>query len=277
MKVKIYQVNSDRDENGVAFMSYGRLSRLQGSSEIDSAVYDKVYDGEVDCENLEDVFLKFNIDRPTDFQGHSLSVSDVVEVYGDDKLAGFYFCDSFGFKKVDFEPDLCAVSERMNKPDKDKISVLYIEPGSVPEKREVDRGLESMQKLVGGYIETFYPFDEEVAIICNEEGKLEGLPLNRAIYSDDGKLTEIIAGNFFICATPADSENFESLTDEQIERYGALFRYPERFYQPFPGHIEVEKDFSVDKDIDSVIKEASANSQADNSEILDIPDKGEER
>ena len=40
-----------------------------------------------------------------------------------------------------------------------------------------------MQSLVEGDIEEYMPFEDEVAIICNDEGKMNGLPLNRAVYS----------------------------------------------------------------------------------------------
>ena len=59
------------------------------------------------------------------------------------------------------------------------MKILLIEPGKVPRSLEIDPSLESMQKLVGGPIQAVYPFEELVALICHEEGKLLGLPLNR--------------------------------------------------------------------------------------------------
>ena len=96
--------------------------------------------------------------------------------------------------------------------------------------------LKAMQNLVDGYIEEYYPFDDNAVIICNEEGKLNGLRLNRAIYSardDNGEkqIKEIIAGSFFICAAPVDSENYQSLSEEQLEKYSEMFKNPERFYR----------------------------------------------
>ena len=66
----------------------------------------------------------------------------------------------------------------------EKISVILVEPNKYPEVVEIEDTLEAMQKIVGGCIEQYMPFDDEVAIICNDEGKLNGLPLNRAIYSE---------------------------------------------------------------------------------------------
>ena len=71
--------------------------------------------------------------------------------------------------------------------------------------------------------------EEPVALICNEEGKLNGLPLNRALWDEDGNLYDIISGTFFLCAAPPDAENFQSLSEEQLLYYEERFRCPEMF------------------------------------------------
>lgn len=185
MKIRIYQINSDRDEHRMMFMSHDRLERFQGSPEVDSKIYDKVYDKEVDCSNLEEVYTMLNINHPSDYRGRSLSVSDVVEVYESDTVPhGFYFCDSVGFKQVTFHPEECGVSERMNEQSAEKISVLLVEPGKYPRMIEIEDSLEAMQRVVGGDIEEFMPYEEEIAIICNGESKMNGMLPNRAIYSE---------------------------------------------------------------------------------------------
>ncbi len=107
--------------------------------------------------------------------------------------------------------------------------VLVIEPGKRPEKKEIAGSLEDMQQLVGGHIQVVYPFPEEVALVCNEEGKLEGLPLNRGLRDSKGEVYDIISGTFFLCAAPTVSENFESLTEDQVKKYSDLFHSPETF------------------------------------------------
>ena len=85
-------------------------------------------------------------------------------------------------------------------------------------KKEIAGDLKSMQAVVGGYIQAIYPFtDEELALICNEEGKLIGLPFNRALRDQEGSIYDVVAGTFFLCRAPADSERFESLTEEQMK------------------------------------------------------------
>ena len=94
----------DRDEKGVCFMRSESLSQLQGSDQIDSSIYDLVFAGDVPCSNLEDIYRMFNVNHPNGYTGRSLSVSDVVQIQ-DSSTNGptFHYCDSFGFKQVQFE------------------------------------------------------------------------------------------------------------------------------------------------------------------------------
>lgn len=105
--------------------------------------------------------------------------------------------------------------------------ILLVEPGKAPRRAEIDSSLQSMQELVGGTIQAVYPFEESVALICNDEGKMIGLPLNRCLRNEDGEVYDIIAGTFFLCNAPADSENFESLSERQVLYYTTQFRYAE--------------------------------------------------
>ena len=109
------------------------------------------------------------------------------------------------------------------------MKVVVVEPQKTPVVREIDPGLESMQKIVGGPIEAVYPFDEPVALICNEEGKLLNLPLNRALRDDDGNVYDIVSGTFFVCAVPPASDRFEGLTDQQVKTYIERFAMSEMF------------------------------------------------
>lgn len=83
------------------------------------------------------------------------------------------------------------------------------------------------------------PFLEEVKIILGEAAvkppvlmpQIDGLPLNRAIYSRNGEMVDIVTETFFICDAPITSETFMSLSDEQIKKYDKMFRDPECFYR----------------------------------------------
>ena len=109
------------------------------------------------------------------------------------------------------------------------MQVVVVEPKKKPIVQDIDAGLESMQKIVGGSIQAIYPFDEPVALICNEEGKLLNLPLNRALRDDEGNVYDIISGTFFLCAAPPDSDRFVGLTDQQAKTYMERFAMPEMF------------------------------------------------
>ena len=178
----IYQINMDRDSANVCFIGMESLEKIKGTKEVNAAAYDRVYDGKMDCISLENIYQKFNIDHPADYKGRSLSVSDVVEIRESDTLnPGFYFVDSIGFKSISFDKSLCKEPVEVSN---GKISVLLVEPNKYPKMVEIDDTLEAMQEVVGGDIEEYMPFEDEVAIICNEEGKLIGLPPNRAIYAE---------------------------------------------------------------------------------------------
>lgn len=181
MEVKLYQINMDRDENRVCFMGLDSLPRFQGTDQIDSSIYDLVYAGDVPCNNPEDIYRMFNTDHPDGYTGRSLSVSDVVQIQDGSKNGPtFHYCDSIGFKEVHFDPELTQDATKTGT-----IKVVLVEPGKLARQAEIPATLESMQSVVKGSIEPFYPFEEEVCIVCNEEGKITGMPLNRAVYSEE--------------------------------------------------------------------------------------------
>ena len=108
--------------------------------------------------------------------------------------------------------------------------VLVVEPERRPEVREIDDSLKAMQEIVGGLIQPIYPFDDPVALVCNDEGKLMNLPANRGLRDKNRKIYDIVFGTFFLCGAPADSDHFTSLTPEQIEQYRKMFYTPEMFW-----------------------------------------------
>lgn len=107
--------------------------------------------------------------------------------------------------------------------------ILVIKPGQRPEVREIDGTLESMQGIVGGLIQAIYPYEQPVALVANDEGKMLGLSPNRGLRDEDGELYDIICGTFFLCGAPMDSGSFQSLTDGQIQYFMELFATPEMF------------------------------------------------
>ena len=115
----------------------------------------------------------------------------------------------------------------MKKKEDIIMKVLMVEPGKSPYAAEIESGLKSLQAAVGGDIQAVCPYEDPVALICNEEGKLMGLPLNRALFDDDGHIYDIVSGNFLIVGL--GEEDFTDLSPDLMEKYGEQFKYPEKF------------------------------------------------
>ena len=105
--------------------------------------------------------------------------------------------------------------------------IVLVEPNKTARIVETNLTLENMQKTVGGLIQAVYPFEDEVALVCNDEGKIMGLPLNRGLTDKKGNIYDIVAGTFFICGLSED--NFAGLTDEQADLYLKKFLHPQKF------------------------------------------------
>ena len=104
----------------------------------------------------------------------------------------------------------------------DKIKVLVVEPMQPCRAQEIPDTLEAMQALVGGGIEAVTSLRNASAIVCNDMGKLQGLPCNRPLLDESGLVPlDILHGTFFIAGV--SGEHFVSLTEEQIQRYKALY------------------------------------------------------
>ena len=355
----IYQLKDDDSTRGLRFESLEHIKKNKQLPVIEN--YELIYSAQMKADTtLESIFAEFNTNRPYDFYGHSLSVSDIV-VLSDKGKNNAYYCDKAGWEKVDnffdyvhtrsaaisnykgmtafvgydnklylgksekylfgdngfayydnsdksltyitgnltlypflygsgwvcsqqemldngsFTKEIYAEFDRLQKgvlsqfeqireirfadkpfnyletaekqteqnynkidgiinnepsesEDKsmnDKISVLAVEPMKAPYIKEIEPGLESLQKEVGGLIQAVYPYEDMVAVICNEEGKMNGLPLNRAIYNDDKEMTDIIAGTFLVVGL--GEENFTSLSDGLQKKYADIFKNPEEF------------------------------------------------
>lgn len=268
MKIKIYQIDHEKDKKRVSYENLENTLKISGR--VDPSIYTEMFSGKVDCSCLKDIFSMFNQTHPLTHRGRSLSVSDVVEVEdgppylagkidyinengqvcetveytdigkfnadltnnltcgrpfdaqsfeGEQKPAvqtGCYFCNSIGFRKIDFDTNLTY------KP-KDLLHVIMVEPGKKPYKAEIENKLEAMQKTVGGLIEVTYPFYSDNAIVfSNEESKLIGMEGNRKING------ELYAGPFFIAGDNGEGETI-SLTEEQISKYSEQFKTPEQY------------------------------------------------
>ena len=102
MKFKLFQLRHEEDTiRKYGFMDFD-FAQEHGFSIED---YEVTYEGEIEAgryieETLENIWVKFNINRPEDFRGHSLSVSDIVQINGH-----FYYVEGIGFKVIDSHID----------------------------------------------------------------------------------------------------------------------------------------------------------------------------
>lgn len=216
MKIKVYQIT---ESPNLEYMPYNTVMKEIGR--IDPEIYSTVFDGNVDCDSLEDIFSLLNQKHPVGYNGHSLSVSDIVETYD-----GCYFCDSIGFRELkSFDSTLCTpvVGNRM----------LVVEPHKVPYEMVIPDRLEPLQRAVDGYIECTYPFSDNAFVISNEEAKLRGMEGNRKING------QIFAGIFLIAADNG-CRYITDLTDEQIAYYTEHFIRDEQYTQD-----EIEADMEM--------------------------------
>ncbi|MHB1154981.1 MAG: DUF3846 domain-containing protein [Eubacteriales bacterium] len=269
MRIKIYQIDHAKDKNRVKFENHEKTLRY--AEIIDPSIYKTVFDGDVDCNNLEEVFRKFNTDHPITHQGHSMSVSDIVEVIGDSPLLvgkikfyntsdlfeecsytdsqkykadiyeanevgrtikaisldgqnvpsvknGFYFCDSEGFEKLEDDFDTTQVAPMKG------YRMLVVEPHKLPYEATIEEDYRALQKAVGGNFECNYPYDDGTFLICNEEGKLNGMEGNRKIFDD------IITGTFLIAENDGQG-GLKNLTDAHVEKYKKQFQADETYTQ----------------------------------------------
>lgn len=145
---------------------------------------------------------------------------------------GDIILDADNFADVEYAADDGKEIEKLNE-----LEVLLVEPGQYAKMTTIEAGLSSMQKIVGGDIQAAYYFDEPVALVCNEEGKINGLELNRAVKDENGKMIDIIAGTFFICGL--GEEDFISLQPEHREKFEKMFKMPEAFLKMGKGIMSI--------------------------------------
>lgn len=152
---------------------------------------------------------------------------------------GDIILDADNFADVEYAADNGKEIEKLNE-----LEVLLVEPGQYAKMTTIEAGLSSMQEIVGGYIQAVNYFDEPVTLVCNEEGKINGMELNRAIKDENGKMIDIVAGTFFICGV--GEENFTSLPPEHRAKFEKMFKKPEAFLKMGKGvmaiPIEPKKD-----------------------------------
>ena len=135
-----------------------------------------------------------------------------------------HILDSENFTGVDFSAE---AEREIVQEQKEQLDVLLVKPGMYPQAVQIGGELEDLQKAVGGDIEAVYPYNEPVALIVNDEGKLNGSELNRALRDNEGQIYDIVAGDFLVVGL--GEEDFASLSPELMEKFEKEFHQPEMF------------------------------------------------
>ncbi len=135
-----------------------------------------------------------------------------------------HILESENFTGVDFSAE---AEREIVQEQKEQLDVLLVKPGMYPQAVQIGSELEDLQKAVGGDIEAVYPYNEPVALIVNDEGKLNGSELNRALRDNEGQIYDIVAGDFLVVGL--GEENFASLSPQLMEKFEKEFHQPEMF------------------------------------------------
>lgn len=121
--------------------------------------------------------------------------------------------------------DFLAGDYELTPPPETEIRVVIVEPMKPPREAVIPNKLDAFQSTVGGYIETYSPFSDNVVLILNEEGKVNSLAPNRAIWDDQShQVQDIIFGTFVVAGQDLRNSSFASLTPEQVKTYMRKFK-----------------------------------------------------
>lgn len=219
MRVKIYQINHDRDANRVKFTGLDSMAKYQRSLEVDPSIYDEVFNAEIDYKGLEQLYAMFNTTGHPLHRGHSMSVSDVVVTE-----EGTFFCDVAGFAEIGFD------ESKTQKPA-DLLKVVYIEPGKPAYEAEIQNDLHALQRSVRGMVQQIN-LEKGIVMLCNEDGKMKGMPGNRRLGSS------VLVGP--ITVVGFTGKGYRSLAESETEKMLNRFAVPEEISQ-----VEIEADTGI--------------------------------
>jgi hypothetical protein len=156
--------------------------------------------------------IKNNLDEKETIEEISNSLTDIIkteEMFN--KLKNFKL-EALESKQSEEARELEKIIFNINNYiDNNKMLVLKVEPNKLPYEKYIINDLKAMQSEVNGLIEMI-DIDDHICIVCNEEGKILDLELNRVVGND------IIAGNFFVVRFNDDGDTI-SLSKEEIKKY----------------------------------------------------------
>lgn len=170
-----------------------------------------------------------------------------------EKVSQAYSNSEYEFEPVELiNTEFQVKSEREIEPTSfSKMDALLVKPNMYPQPVQVGCELEDLQDIVGGDIEAVSPFNEPVALIMDENGKMSGKEWNRALRDAHGKIYDIVVGDFLVVGL--GEEDFCSLSPDMMRRFEEHFHQPETFVRmgrsvmalPLPDDKVKQTDFST--------------------------------
>jgi len=191
-------------------------------------------------------------------------------IYEHEDFGYFFGIDGAGynFYEQHWLPLYDARGLQWHEKEIEKMTVLIVEPSTRAYEADIGNRLEDLQEIVGGHIQAVYPYEEPVALICNEEGKMAGLPLNRALYDNDGQIYDIVAGTFIVCGLSED--NFASLAPADMLKFHEQFLLPETFVS-INGDIRAVKTGEVKLSLKEALKAGVEKSKTQLNDTIPAP------
>lgn len=169
-----------------------------------------------------DVKIKETLEKTVTVEAESREQAE--EMIRQEYFDGEHILDADNFSEVDFTVD---AEREIQLEELEKLDVLLVKPGMYPQQVQIDSGLTALQQAVDGDIDVAYYFEDPVAVIVNDEGKINGSELNRAVCDSKGNVVDVIAGNFLVVGL--GEENFCSLSPDLMQKFEEKFHQPEMF------------------------------------------------
>ena len=206
-----------------------------------------------------DIKIKETLEKTVTVQAENRQ--DAEEMVRQAYFDGEHILDADNFSEVDFSVD---AEREVQLENQEKLNVLLVKPGMYPQQVQIDPGLAALQQAVEGDIEAAYYFEEPVAIIVNDEGKLNGSELNRAICDQDGNIVDIIAGNFLVVGL--GEEDFCSLSPDMMKKFEEKFHQPEMF-------VRMGKSIMALPLPDDMVRKTDAPEKGEKPPVKNAPDR----
>lgn len=166
----------------------------------------------------------------TETLSRTVTVSAASELEASTKVQLMYDNEEIVLTADDFADVVFSEAALVSETSKE-MDVLLVEPGCYPRMVTIENSLQAMQEAVGGPIEVVSLPD--AAIVCNEEGKLKGLPPNRPLMDENHHIQDVLRGTFFVCGE--QGEQLTSLSEGLLDKYASQFYQPKAFVRTQRG------------------------------------------